>query len=322
LAFSGFTTMLLTRGPHPEPLPMSGTAVDMFSLALQNFDISVNFSNPFIGCIMTYNTYAPSKPLEKYIKYYWTLEHAGTSNPPGPERIFPDGCVELMFHYGDVFRKYIGGDEVYTQSKSFIHGQLKHFIEVEPTGKIGTLSIRFTPAGLHRFLPINIDDITERDVSVADLWGRSGTLLEEQIMEAPATAVRIKIVENFLVERLTFVHNRQDIIGHCVCAISTSRGFVSIEKLSGDLNIGKRHLERKFLNAVGLPPKLFTRIIRFQHALNVLDKRPKGTLTELAYDMGFYDQSHFIKDFKEFTGLNPKQYFVSDLEFAKHLLTP
>jgi AraC-like DNA-binding protein len=271
---------------------------------------------------MIYNTYTPSKPLEKYIKYYWTLENARAANPQGPERIFPDGCVELMFHYGDVFRKYLGAKEVYTQSRSFIHGQLKNFIEVEPTGKIGTFSIRFTPAGLHHFLPINIDDITEHDVSVADLWGRPGAILEEQIMEAPDAAKRIRIVENFLLKRLTVAQNSQDIISHCVCAISTSRGLVSIDKLSKDINIGKRHLERKFLNAVGLSPKLFTRIIRFQYALNVIDKMPQGTLTGVAYDMGFYDQSHFIKDFREFTGLNPKQYFVSNLEFAKHLLTP
>lgn len=268
---------------------------------------------------MQYNIYPPSELLSKYIKYYWTLEGLdglGASK----ERIFPDGCMELIFHYGDVFRKYTNEFEAHNQPRSFIHGQLKRFIEVESTGKIGVFSIRFMPNGLHPFLKMGVDELTGNAVNVRQLWGSEGADLEEKILAAPSTQVRIKIIEAFLLLQFKFA-THYNAIDHCVRSIQDSAGTKSVENLSNEVNMGRRQLERKFISAVGLSPKTLIRIVRFQNTLRDIQRIPAGALTGVAYASGFYDQSHFINDFKEFTGLSPRQYFTADLEFAKYLTT-
>ncbi len=103
----------------------------------------------------------------------------------------------------------------------------------------------------------------------------------------------------------------------CIEAVLQSNGTISIEKLADELQIGKRQLERKFQAVVGLNLKMFSRIIRFNYALQLIEKKEFDGFTKVAYDGGFYDQPHFIKDFKDLTGLNPKQYFSENLEMVK-----
>lgn len=267
---------------------------------------------------MQYSTYAPSELLSSYVKYYWTLEDVRDSSL-ARERIFPDGCMELIFHYGDPFSKYYNENATLKQPRSFIHGQLHSFMDVQANGKIGLFSIRFMPQGLHSFLKMSADDLTDHAVPVQEIWGNDGLLLEEKIMEAKSTRQRIQIVEDFLLRHLIVRRSGNDEINYCVRTILNSTELIAIEKLSSEVNMGRRHLERKFIDAVGLSPKLFARISRFQSVLNLIEKNKTSSLTTIAYATGFYDQSHFIKDFKEFTGLNPKHYFKEDLEFAKYL---
>jgi transcriptional regulator GlxA family with amidase domain len=89
--------------------------------------------------------------------------------------------------------------------------------------------------------------------------------------------------------------------------------------LSQQVNLGRRQLERNFLVATGLTPKLLTRIVRFQNTLNRIENSSDPSLTGIAYASGFYDQSHFIKDFKEFSGFNPREYIKADIEFGRSL---
>lgn len=266
---------------------------------------------------MHYYTYPASEPLSKYVKYYWTLEGIDDSVAASRERIFPDGCMELIFHYGDLFRKYSTDIDAFDQPRSFLHGQLKRFMDIESTGKIGVFSIRFRPDGLHAFIEMDLNELTGNAVSIRDLWGADGCILEEKMLEATTTAQRINIIEQFLIRQMKW--RTDNSIHYCVRSIVNSEGSKSIELLSREVNLGRRQLERKFIATVGLSPKLLTRIIRFQNTLHRLEAKQLASLTGVAYSGGFYDQSHFIKDFKEFTGLNPKQYFTADLEFAKYL---
>ena len=137
------------------------------------------------------------------------------------------------------------------------------------------------------------------------------------MVEAQSSLERIKIIEEFLVCHLK--HGPDQAIHYCVQAILNAGHSKTIETLSREVNLGRRQLERKFISAVGLSPKLLTRIIRFQNTLQTIERNPLTSLTGIAYSGGFFDQSHFIKDFKEFTGFNPKQYFTANLEFAKQL---
>jgi AraC-like DNA-binding protein len=265
---------------------------------------------------MDYQIYEPSGDLSPFLKCYWSLEDIGDSVHER-ERVFPDGCIELLFHYGDLFRKFDADGNPEVQARGFVHGQISKFIELEATGKIGIFSCRFQPAGLQPFIDFEVSALTDRTMTFAEIWKTDGINLEKQLQSASDNEQRKTLIEDFLLRRLAATSKNDIMVGDCVNAIIASGGLATIEELSAQFHVGKRQLERRFLAAVGLGQKLFSRIVRFNQALQLIENKDFRSFTNVAHEGGFYDQAHFIKDFKHFTGLNPKQYFSENLEMVK-----
>lgn len=263
---------------------------------------------------MEYREYLPSATLAPFVKCFWSLESDDEAHQR--ERIFPDGSIELILHYRDFFQKYDEAGNTVVQPRSFFHGQLKRYFELQAMGKIGVFSARFHPAGLRPFVPFSIDEITDLTAPTAKAWSEKATQLEIDLLQAESTDQRIAVMETFLLGQL----NREQvdpIVENCVGSIIEQSGIISVDELTQQQAIGKRALERRFQQSVGLSPKLFTRIVRFNYALQLIEKRDFSNFTAVAYEGGFYDQAHFIKDFYDFTGLNPKQYFSKNLEMVR-----
>lgn len=263
-----------------------------------------------------YKEFIPSGPLSKYLKCYWNLEDMDPAAPPAREKVFPDGCIELIFHYGDRFKKYESADGFVIQHKSFIHGQLTKYIELEPTGRIGVFGARFHPGGLQPFITTPVNDLTHKTVALTELWQQQGQELETAVLKAATHPERQALVEAFLLKRLDTSRDKGIAI-HLVNEILKTDGNVKIDELAATLSIGKRQLERTFVACVGLKPKMLARIVRFSRVLRLIENGELASFTKIAYEGGFYDQAHFIKDFKEITGLNPKKYFSENLEMAR-----
>ncbi len=244
-------------------------------------------------------------------------------NPKRPnhlfmEKIFPDACPELLIHYGDPFQiKTSKGAK--KQPRGFIFGPLSKSIEIGPTGKTGVISVRFYPGGLYPFISTGINTLINKQISLNKVFGSLGIALEEGIINAKSFNQRKKILESFLISILSMAKKRDLIIPFRMTAlIANNLKPVNVETLSKELYIGQRHLERKFINQVGLSPKMLIKIIRFQNIFKLLKKKRFKTLAELTQEAGYYDQSHFIKNFKEFTGgQSPKAYFKQDTRITK-----
>lgn len=269
-------------------------------------------------CLMKYSTYSPCDALAKEVKFYWSLENNEGDGPHTRERIFPDGCIELIFNYGDRFRKFDSDADSHIQPACFIHGQLKTYFELQATGKIGIFSARMHPAGLQPFIGFDVDTFTGSTLTVAEVWGKEGELLERDMLACTTAEQRIATLESFLLGKRQALKIDNAPVEYCVDTMLRKVGDVSIDKLAEELSISKRQLERRFTAAVGLSPKLLARIIRFQNILQLIENKEFKSFTTVAYEGGFYDQAHFIKDFKDFTGLNPKQYFSENLEMVRH----
>ncbi|MGQ3013078.1 MAG: AraC family transcriptional regulator [Flavobacteriales bacterium] len=268
---------------------------------------------------MDYRVYTPQAALLPYVKCYWSLDSGDTPFMPGVERVFPDGCIELLFHYGDRFRKYLDDAQTVLHPRSFIHGQIRSYIDLEPTGTIGLFSVRFQPAGLQAFVPMQAGDLSGLTVEPDSIWGPDGDVLQDRMLNASSHTQRIQIIEAFLRQRLRRNSYSTDAIAYCIQQLHQSGGQVSMETLAEKANMGRRHLERRFVSGVGMSPKLLSRIIRFQNMLRLIGENRLNSLTALAYEGGYYDQAHFIKDFREFTGLNPRAYFSENLAMARFL---
>ena len=264
---------------------------------------------------MNYQVYTPTPELQQFVKCFWTLEDGPVADPVH-QRVLPDGCMEMIFHYGDLYKQYFEDGSFIVQPRSFVFGQITKYIEIAPTGVSGIVSARFLPDGVLPFITRPIVELENKAVSLSELFGKSGSDLEERVIAASENHERIKIIESFLLSRLSDPATIDNITKHCVNVIMESRGQVGVVELAGKLKINRRNMERKFSSVIGMSPKQLSRVVRLQATLKMLEQKQFSNLTSLAYENGYYDQAHFIKDFKEFTGMSPKLFFADNLKLS------
>ena len=264
---------------------------------------------------MDYQTYAPVEELQPFIKCFWTLEDL-TGEKTERQRVIPDGCMEMIFHYGDPYKQHFDDGSCLIQPRCFVFGQITRYLEIEPTGISGVLSARFRPDGLVPFLTIPVAVLENKAVDLIELFGGDGEKLEADVLKAPDNSYRIKIIETFFLSRLTVPETIDSITKQCVDVIIKSGGQVGMTELSEQLNINRRSMERKFMSIIGMSPKQLARVVRLQATVKMLEQRKFISLTSLAYENGYYDQAHFIRDFKDFTGISPKLFFADNLKLS------
>lgn len=255
---------------------------------------------------MNFRLIQPVTSLSMYIKHYWFLEMEAYEAVG--ERVVPTGYVELTFHFADHLIKRKLKDEI--QPGIIICGQKTDFFDVLPTGKISMLSVQFYPhcAGLFFDLPIN--ELTNETLDLNNIIGSSAQELEEQLYDLHTIEDKVNHIERFLLLRMShkkeYTWNR---IFHNISLINQSNGMITSDQLASEACLSRKQHERIFKQMVGLSPKQFLKVIRFQHTLYAHQQHPAESLTELAYRCGYYDQSHMINDFRELSGKTPKQYF-------------
>ncbi|HEX7904622.1 MAG TPA: helix-turn-helix transcriptional regulator [Chitinophagaceae bacterium] len=264
---------------------------------------------------MNYQTYTPSAGLQSFVKCFWTLDDDGKAAMV-KQRVVPDGCMEMIFHYGDLYRQFFEDGSSIIQPKSFVFGQLTQYIEIAPTGISGIVSARFLPGGLMPFLTIPVSALENKAVSLSEIFGEKGRELEEEVIAAKDNLHRIKLIETFLLSRLTDPQIIDNIIKTCVDVVFETRGQLGMKEMADKVNINRRNMQRKFTTAVGLSPKQLSRVVRLQAAIKMLAEQNFNNLTSLAYENGYYDQAHFIRDFKVLTGISPKLFFGENMKFA------
>ncbi|QBJ84977.1 AraC family transcriptional regulator [Chryseobacterium gleum] len=264
---------------------------------------------------MNYQTFEPDQDLTAFIKCYWTLE-GPKEETPEKQTIVPDGCMEMIFHYGDLYKQYLDNGNSIIQSRCFVIGQLTRPLKIQPTGETGIFSVRFHPEGFLPFTTIPIKEMENTAVSLEKLFGKDGQEIAQQILNANSTSERIKLIEIFLLDWLTDIKTIDRIVKSTIETIITANGQFSVDELSRLKKVNRRQLLRKFSLTIGLSPKQLSRMIRFQTTLKMLLNDQYSNLAELAYENEYYDQAHFIKEFKEFTGSTPKEFYGSHLKMS------
>jgi AraC-like DNA-binding protein len=261
-----------------------------------------------------YKVYEAAKELQAFIKCFWSLE-APAYPVPEKQRIVPDGCMEMIFHCGDLYEQFLDNETI-LQPRSFVFGQITRPLEIAPTGASNIIAARFLPDGFSPFNSMPLPEMENKAVSLDSLFSEDGLHLEKQVLAASTTSERIKIIETFLLNKLSTPEVTDRIAKQSVEILLQLNGQLSIDELAVQLKINRRQLERKFSSAIGLSPKQLAKVIRLQATLKMLEKRQFTSLTSLAYENGYFDQAHFIKDFKEFTGMSPGQFYTGNLKMS------
>jgi AraC-like DNA-binding protein len=255
-------------------------------------------------------TYEPSIELTEFVKRYWTLD-GEKKNIPLINTIVPDGTMKLIFHYGDTYKHHSKSGEITTLPKCFLIGQLTEPYIIEPVGVTGSFVVQFKPNGFLPFATIPIKEMENTAVPLVKLFEQDGLDIEQRILNANGTTDRIQIIETFLIKLLAERKTIDNVVNSTIDTIYTSNGQFSVNEFSKSSNISRRQLARKFSDSIGLSPKQLAKTIRIQTTLKALLNHEFTSLTDLAYE-----NEYFIKDFKEFTGLTPKEFFGDDLKMS------
>jgi AraC-like DNA-binding protein len=261
---------------------------------------------------MQYQEHYIEPSLRPFIKVIWSMENDTVTFGGTPMRILPDTCVELVIHYSDPFLTTFSNDTTSIQGHSFIVAQMKNFMEIQPNGKVGLIAVRFTAWGAYHFFGIPMKEVANGETALQFVWNTLAGEIEDRIASASANNQRIQIIQQYLLFQLAKNGKFDHAVDFCLNEISLAKGQLTIEELSYKTGISNRQLVRRFNNCIGLSPKEFARITKFLHSLDYLRQFPQKSLTEVGYECGYYDQAHFIRDFKEYSGLTPGEYLVTD----------
>lgn len=251
---------------------------------------------------MRYCEIPPRPPLNNFVECFWTLEDDGSSSGAAPERILPDGCVELILNFGERFSQHHDNQRE-LQPRHFLVGQMSGPILISPNGAVQLLGIRFHPGGTSPFLRVPMNELADR---IAELGSLSSELERELLIVSEdllSMRERTSAIESVLMARLLRGSFRSSAI-KLAARIVESAGRVSVDQLATAAGISSRQLERRFLREIGIGPKLLGRILRFQQVFRAVE-RVDSAWASIAVECGYYDQAHLIRDFTQFAGQTP-----------------
>jgi hypothetical protein len=221
-----------------------------------------------------YRELAVTGALAPHVERFWSLE--GISHDP--QAIFPDGRMELVVHYGDRYARLGRGGAAELQPRAILAGQIEKTLWVRAGGRVGVVGASFRPGGARAFFRFPMEELRGYVGGLEDVV--RGAFLDERVAEALDFPARAAVLERFLLGLL---------------------GEVS----PLDPSLGARQLRRRHLDLVGLSPKAFQRIRRFQRALVLVEQSP---LADAALEAGYFDQAHLNRDFRDLADMTPGQY--------------
>ena len=268
---------------------------------------------------MRYVEYSPSARSRHIVERFWFLE---TQSAAGADAVFPDGRMELVFHYRGAFWRHERGarDEsvaLRRQPASLLVGQMVEPVMLAPGAESAVAAIRLRPGAARSLLGFSLDEATGRFVDLEQLFP-SAAVLHERLAEASCDAARLRVMEEWLLT-LPYRSTRREIEG-AVATILRSGGCATIETLSSLTGTGLRQLERQFREEVGLGPKTFSRIVRLQGALRRI--REGLPLSDVAVACGYYDQAHMTRDFRQLAAMSPGVWRQHAGDLAPLFVTP
>lgn len=253
-------------------------------------------SNP-----LQFRRFYPGPRVSAFVRNFWALRIHTDARVPKPLRIVPDGCIDIVFGRAGPTDDY----------KGRVAGMMTRPIIEELSGHVDFLGVRFAPGGFGHFFTVPPGELTDQVVPLESLSTSLATAM--RLSDADSIREQLALLEADLVQRLR--PGRDDsALARILATIRANKGDVAITQLARAAGWSPRHLRRAFRDSVGVGPKVFCRIVRFKHALRALRGSRRPDFLRICLDAGYYDQAHFIHDFRSFYGSTPSAA-VSDSHF-------
>ena len=247
----------------------------------------------------------PSPLLAPYVKNYWLLK--AVSDSASLQRTVPTGMMSLIFHRGNrLFSVY----ENELHPRAFLNGHESTFADLRYTGQINMISVVFRPAGVRAFFNLPIIKTNNLRLTAGDMEDKELSQLENSLTSTEDEQLCVLLIEQFLLKRLTrLAEHNLNRIEAAIRLINSGQTDVSV--LADASCLSRKQFNRIFSEYVGSNPKEFSRTVRFQRALHILETGSQISMTALAYECGYFDHSHMIKEFKALSGYTPTEYIAA-----------
>jgi AraC-like DNA-binding protein len=253
---------------------------------------------------MQYQQHTPAPPLHAYVDRFWACSDTPRHSR---ERILPTGTFELVVNLvEDEIRVFDRDDEasIIRYSGAVISGPYERFFAIDPAQHVSFLGIHFKPAGASRFFGFSAAELTSRHITLEELGGSAARSLRDRLCTATTTSARFRILEDFLLRRFVAEPLHPSVRAALATIDHTDH---SIREVVRAVGLSHRRFVELFTRAVGLTPKLYSRVQRFQEATHLAANQRRGW-SDIAATLGYFDQAHLCRDFVEFSGLTPTAY--------------
>ena len=255
---------------------------------------------------MPFSHYTPEPPLSDYIELLWIYE--GYSAQHARERLLPTGSMELIF----------GLDEDQRVGCS-LTGAQTHFTILDTSRPFSVMGVHFKPGGGFPFFGMPAGEFQGMGVALDLVWGRFAVEVRDRLLEAKTHGAKYRILENALLERARGRLGKHPAVRFALEAFGRTEAPSSVAAVTHQIGLSARRFIEVFRNEVGLAPKLYSRIRRFQNVVAVIHKLHEPDLAGMALSCGYYDQAHFIHDFRAFSGVSPSAYLKYRTSAPNHV---
>lgn len=271
--------------------------------------------------------------LDPFVECIWCLRRSpgdGGAAGAATQRILPDGCAELIFHFRERFQA-LSGANLQPQPACFLVGLLTSPLVVAPAADVDTIGVRFRPGGAYPFFGVPLSAATDNVVSLGDLWGpRAAACIWEALAalrqgpgQAGDDAARLATIARELQRRASRAA-ADEVTSAAVAALVATAGRARIGAIAGRSGTTTRQLQRRFAERVGVGPKVLARILRFQRTLlqRASGEASRPDWVRVAVECGYADQSHLIRDYAQFAGETPASLLAEEGELSAYFTAP
>ena len=254
----------------------------------------------------------PKPPLSKHVRLLWYYE--GYAPAAQRERLLPTGTVDVVFDLSDrpsrIYRD--DGDLTgETHRGGILCGPHSRYFVLDTSKPRTVAGIHFAPGGAARFFKHPLNEMRNQHVPLDALWGEANaSSIRDRVLEAGTGEASLRVLEAALYVQAvrTIGETRHKAVDYALSRFHEVPRIDTLECITGKLALSPRRFIELFNEEVGLTPKLFCRVLRFQAAIKSVEMRRAVNWSVVATDCGYFDQSHFIHDFRAFSGLSPSQY--------------
>lgn len=258
---------------------------------------------------MSYYNYRPALPLAAFVNQFWLYE--GNDQGHLMERVLPTGTAELVVNLqSDQFQVYDPHNHEISQSYrgSLAVGPHSEYFVIDTASQAAVMGVAFKPGGAFPFFKLPAYELRDQHVALEDLWGNAAREVRESLMAAPTPAAKFAAIEKMLLRQLVRPLELRPVVNYALGEFKNSPAIATVSNMAEQSGYSSKRFIQLFNEEVGLTPKLYWRVQRFQAILRRLYRGQEVNWSDLSASLGYFDQAHFNHDFLAFSGLNPAAY--------------